>query len=312
MALTPVQERTLVDVMASRAARPVFERGLADALREELEGRLAPAVERLAPDRTLWITKARLVDLHVRCEGAYLANELGESLFEYGRELAIGRLVHKGVEISVHARELAEAELVERATARLLDADQAFADFLGLLDAGERSELVGEAVRQLAWFRAAFPPFEPAWNPVVEWPIRVELLGGRVVLSTRPDVVLGGMDPDEPMRARRLVLELKGGQERPEQDEDVRFYALVQALALGVPPFRVATVYLQSGRTRPQDVTVDLLRGAVRRVADACVRAAALLGGEEPRLRPGAWCSWCPRSETCPASATRKGDPAGE
>jgi hypothetical protein len=101
------------------------------------------------------------------------------------------------------------------------------------------------------------------------------------------------------------VIELKGGMDRPEQDDDARFYALVLAMHHGVPPFRVVTVNLQAGTWRPQDVTEDLLRSAMRRVADGATRAAAILSGEDPSLRPGKWCEWCPRSETCPVSSVR-------
>jgi hypothetical protein len=303
--LTPSQERTLVELMASREERPIFPRDLADRLRSELEDRLVPAVEALPEDRQLWLTKGRLVNLHSRCEGFYLADELGEAVFEYGPQLAVGKVIHKAVEVGVYARDLGEAELAERALERLREQDPAFDQYAGLLDDVERAELLGEAVRQLAWFRGAFPPLDRSWNPVVEWSVRTGLCGDRVMLSARPDLVLGSADQDEPMRARRLVIELKGGQDRPEQDDDARFYALVLALHHGVPPFRVVTVNLQGGGWRAHDVTEDLLRSALRRVADAAVRAADLLGGEEPRLRPGKWCEWCPRSATCPESTVR-------
>lgn len=305
MSLTTVQERTLVGLMGSREERPLFPRSVADDLTAELERRLQPVADRLPDGRQLWLTKGRLVNLHSRCEGFFLADELGEAVFTYGPQLAVGKVVHKAVEVGVYARSLGEAELAERALDRLRGSDPRFDEYAGLLDEVERAELLGEAVRQLSWFRTAFPPLERSWNPVVEWPVRVELAGGRIVLSARPDLVLGSADQEEPMRARRLVLELKGGQDRPEQDDDARFYALVIALHHGVPPFRVATVNLQGGTTRPQDVTIDLLRSALRRIVDGAVRAVALLTGEEPNLRPGKWCEWCPRSETCPVSSVR-------
>jgi hypothetical protein len=305
MSLTPTQERTLVELMGSREERPVFRRDLSEELRAELDRLLAPAVDALPEGRQLWLTKARLVNLHSRCEGFYLADELGEAVFEYGPQLAVGKVVHKAVEIGVYAGTMAEADVCERALERLREQDSSFDQYAGLLDEAERAELLGEAVRQVSWFRSAFPPLERSWNPVVEWPVRVELGGGSVVLSARPDLVLGGIDPQEPMRARRLVLELKGGHDRPEQDDDVRFYALVMAIHHGVPPFRVVTVNLNGGTWRSHDVTEDVLRSALRRVADGAGRAARLLSGREPTLRPGKWCEWCPRSETCPQSSVR-------
>lgn len=307
MVLTPVQERTRLEVMGGGVERPVFPAGLAEELRAELERRMAPAAEQLGEGRTLWLTKAKLTNLHQRCEGLFLANELDEGVFTYGFKLAVGNVVHKGVEIGVYAADMADAELADRALERLESGDDAFAAYLGLLDPFERAELVGEATRQLSWFRVTFPPLERSWNPVVEWPLRVTMAGERIVLSARPDLVLGGVDRDEPMRARRLVVELKGGQERPEQEDDVRFYALVMALCHGVPPFRLVNVNLQAGAARVQEVTEDLLRSAVRRVAEAACKAVEILDGRPPQLRGGAWCRWCPRSQTCPASTAREG-----
>jgi hypothetical protein len=312
MSLTPLQERTLIEVMGSRDQRPIFPRELCASLKEELEDRIRPAAAALEEGRQLWLTKARLVNLHSRCEGYYLADELGEGVFRYGPQLAVGKIVHKSVEISVYAPQLAEAELAEQSLARIREQDSQFDDYANLLTDVERAELLGESVRQLSWFRSAFPPLERSWNPVVEWPVRTVLADDKVVLSARPDLVLGSTDPDDPMRARRLVIELKGGMDRPEQDDDARFYALVLAMHHGVPPFRVVTVNLQAGTWRPQDVTEDLLRSAMRRVADGATRAAAILSGEDPSLRPGKWCGWCPRSETCPVSSVRTSVEAAE
>jgi hypothetical protein len=307
MELTPVQERTRLEVMGGGGERPLFPDGLAEDLRGELERRMAPAAGRLREGRSLWLTKAKLTNLHQRCEGLFLANELDEGVFTYGFQLAVGNVVHKAVEIGVYASEMADAELADRALERLESGDDASASYLGLLDPVERAELVGEATRQLSWFRVTFPPLERSWNPVVEWPLRVALAGERIVLSARPDLVLGGVDRDEPMRARRLVIELKGGQERPEQEDDVRFYALVMALCHGVPPFRLVNVNLQAGTARVQEVTEDVLRSAVRRVAEAATKAVDVLDGRPPQLRGGPWCRWCPRSQTCAASTVREG-----
>jgi hypothetical protein len=305
MTLTAVQERALVDLMAAGRDRPVFPGDLAARVRVELEERLAPAVAALPDGEQLWITKHRLAELHGRCEGLFLANHLGEGEFGFSSRLAIGMLVHRAVQVGVYRRHLEEAGLVEAALGQLTRDDQRFAEFVTALDEADRAEIEAEAIRQTLLFRSTFPPFERSWTPAVEVPLSVELAQGRIVLRARPDIMLGSMDTDEPMRARRLVLELKTGADIPEHDEDLRFYALVATLRFGVPPFRVATVHLERGTWRAYDVTEDLLRSAVRRTGDAYARAAALLSGEEPRLRPGVWCGWCPRGLTCPASSLR-------
>jgi hypothetical protein len=302
MKLTALQERALDDLMGRSVERPVFRADLPAELAGEIERRVGDSLDGLPQGESLFVTKGRMADLHQRCEGLFLANHLGESPFEYGFRLAVGKVVHKAVEVGVYARGLSEAELVERVMERVSVDDSQFGDYVGVLDPIDRAELEAEAVRLTQVFRAALPPLEKAWTPSVEMSQKVQLAGGRLVLHSRPDLSLGGTDQEEPLRARRLILELKTGPDRPEHDEDVRFYALVATLFFGVPPFRVATLHLDSGTWRSQDVTEDLLRSAARRVADGCVRALALLGGEEPRLRGGKWCDWCPRSSDCPAA----------
>ncbi|HEX2025397.1 MAG TPA: PD-(D/E)XK nuclease family protein [Actinomycetota bacterium] len=308
---TPVQERTLVELMGSRSERPVFPAALAEDLRADLDRRLAAVASYLREGEHLVAKKSALTDIHQRCEGLFVANTVGESTFEYGFPLAVGKVVHKAVEVGVYAPGLAESDLVDRVLERLGRDDPAFASFLATLDPIDRSELQAEAVRQLVVFRSTFPPLEKAWTPSVEMSLKVMVADGKVLLHARPDLCLGGTDHAEPMRARRLILELKTGFDRPEHDEDVRLYALVATLFFGVPPFRVATVSLENGTWRAQEVTEDLLRGAVRRVADGCVRAAELLAGSEPALRAGRWCGWCPRNLSCPASSVRQEAAAG-
>jgi hypothetical protein len=312
MTLTPVQERTLVDLMGSRAERPVFPPDLAEDLRTDLDRRLEPAAALVRDGEHLVAKKSALTDLHQRCEGLFVANTMEKPQFEYGFPLAVGKVVHKAVEVGVYAPGLAESDLVDRVLERLARDDDAFGGFLATLDPIDRSELEAESVRQLVVFRAMFPPLEKAWTPSVEMTLKVEAAGGKVLLHARPDLCLGGTDQAAPMRARRLILELKTGLDRPEHEEDVRLYALVATLFFGVPPFRVATVSLEHGTWRAQDVTEDLLRGAVRRVADGCVRGAELLAGAEPSLRAGKWCGWCPRNMTCPSSSVREGSAVAE
>ncbi|MGH2740435.1 MAG: PD-(D/E)XK nuclease family protein [Actinomycetota bacterium] len=312
MPLTSVQERTLVELMASKEERPVFSADLADGLRSTLEKRLAPIAERIDDGDQLWATKARLTNLHLRCEGLFAANEFREGEFEYGFKLAVGNVTHKAVEVSVFRPGVPEAELVQRALEKLRRDDSRFDEYVERLDDVDHAEIEAESVRRTTLFRATLPPIERAWAPVVELPLKVELLDRRVVLYGQPDISLGSQDEEDPMRARRLFLELKTGQDRPEYDEDLRFYALCATLRFGVPPFRVATLLLDDGTWRIQDVTPDLLEAAARRVVGYFERAIDLVNGAEPALRPGAWCAWCPRRNTCPESTAKDPVVVGE
>jgi hypothetical protein len=142
--------------------------------------------------------------------------------------------------------------------------------------------------------------------PSTEWHVRVELLGGTVVLSGQLDLVLGSGRAGGAPRATRLAIDLKTGRAWPEHAEDMRFYALLLGLRFGIPPYRVATLYLESGEWQAEDVDERVLDRAADRVIEAIRAAAASAAGRPGALTPGPYCTWCPRSLTCPSSATRE------
>jgi hypothetical protein len=86
----------------------------------------------------------------------------------------------------------------------------------------------------------------------------------------------------------------------------MRFYALLLGLRFGIPPYRVATLYLDSGEWQAEDVDERVLNRAADRVIEAIRAAAASSAGRPAPLTPGPYCTWCPRSLTCPSSATRQ------
>jgi len=134
--------------------------------------------------------------------------------------------------------------------------------------------------------------------------VRAEVAAGGVVLSGKVDLLLMRRDPNGASIPLRLAMDLKTGTPRSEHAEDMRFYALLIALRYGVPPYRVATFFLESGEWQAEDVTGETLGRAVERVLAAASTALELRGGREPSLAPGPWCGWCPRRDACPAATT--------
>ena len=117
------------------------------------------------------------------------------------------------------------------------------------------------------------------------------------MLSGKVDLTVGRA---EGLRAGKVLVDLKTGGFSPSHREDLRFYALVETLRLGVPPRVLATYYLDGGRLQQEPVGEPLLRGALERVVDGAEAAAALLHqGREPVLKAGPPCRWCPRRLTC-------------
>ena len=117
--------------------------------------------------------------------------------------------------------------------------------------------------------------------------------------------------PSNPHRATRLAVDLKTGGAYPEFAEDMRFYALVMTLRFGVPPYRAASLFLESGTWQSEDVTESLLHHAADRVIGAARAAAGLVSGREPALRPGSYCVWCPRASTCPVAELPSAESGG-
>jgi hypothetical protein len=295
--LSPAQRRTLEGLIGT-GDRPVFPADLVPRIRRRLE----EAVRAAAPPEPIWLGKSNLADLD-RCPGLFDAVRAGErGPFAFSDRFAAGRLAHKAIELEVAGRaERDPHELAEASVERLLE-DPAFAAYWEELDELRRDEVLMEAAKTLELFRSTMPPLRLLRRrlaPCTEWPVRVELADGALVLAGTLDLVLGRPTEDDPIRAARLAIDLKTGRAWPEHAEDMRFYALLLALRFGVPPYRVATLYLDSGEWQAEDVDERVLA----RAADRVVRAIEAVAGRTEDLRPGPYCIWCPRATTCPASA---------
>jgi CRISPR/Cas system-associated exonuclease Cas4 (RecB family) len=188
--------------------------------------------------------------------------------------------------------------LVDEALARLIEDDlQSAQDFLAGLTPAERADLRSQAVALVAAFQECFPTLKPVWIPVTESRVRVELCGGRIVLSGKTDLTLGRAAGTT---ANKVIIDLKSGRPALSHRDDLRFYALLETIKLGVPPRKVATYYLETGRPHPEEVSEPLLHAAVRRTVDGVQKIVELRCGERtPAKVPGPACRWCPVREDC-------------
>jgi hypothetical protein len=300
MELTSVQRRTmqnLVDVGEGE----VFDPGLEQRLRSRIESAILADGYRLAAPVRLW--KERLNDLG-RCQGLFGAHLAGEGEpFRYGRRSAEGTLVHKAIELEAgSSRAFDPHELAGRA-ATTLEEDRQFAPFWDGLDGLDRDRLLMAAVQTLESFRASFPPLGALRRelvPVCEHWLEASVLDGAVTVVGKVDLILNRPDP---VRSTRVLIDLKTGRAWPDHPEDMRLYALLYTLRYGVPPFRVATLFLSSGVPQCELVSEEVLERAADRVAVAVRTATSLAAGAQPDLRPGPYCGRCPRRTTCPALA---------
>jgi hypothetical protein len=301
--LTPIQQRT-VDELIQPGRRLLAAADLPQRLRAAVQSGL-PKLD--GAERALRLSKDRVNDLY-RCEGLFQSRLDGERPpFELSLTSAAGTLLHKAIELDVGAHDVAADEaaapwaLAERAASRLLG-ERRFGPFWDGLGPSARGEVLMDTVRGVELFRATFPPLAALRStlaPVTELRIQASFGNGPVTASGSIDLVL-----HRPMTgfATRLLIDLKSAGAWPEYVEDMRLYALLFTMRFGVPPLRVATVFLASGEWQVEEVTDETLFHAAGRVVDAARAAARLAAGHPPELRAGPFCGWCPRKAVCPAA----------
>jgi hypothetical protein len=291
---TPAQRDVLARLRGQGDGRPHFDPDLRDRIRDRLENELASVASDLGPE-VLWISKRALARVHT-CEAHQVA--VATSPFSWSVPAARGVVAHKAVELSVHMRgEPTPLDLVDAAIGRLEEEPDGMGDFLRALPETERAELRASVNDVVAKFRELWPPLRRHWVPTTESALRLELCDGHVVLSGKVDLTLGQA---RGQRAGKLVVDLKSGGSTPAHADDLRFYALVETVRVGVPPFRLATYYLDGGAFHTEDVNEGVLEAALRRtIAGARNLADLQLGLRSPAVTPNPACAWCPARADC-------------
>lgn len=287
--LNPAQQQ-VIELLGKGGGVPDFPATIAAELRAVIDEALAPYTADIG-DETLWVSKRSLASLH-GCEAHFVATQ---DNFEWSLPVVLGMVAHKAIELGINWNgEPFPRTLVDEAVARLIDNDRGVGKFLGGIGEGDQAQLRSDAVSRVAAFQECFPPLRLQWRPVTESPARIELLDGRVVLSSKVDLTLGAP-------GAKVIIDLKSGRVSAQHREDLRFYALVETLKLGRPPRKLATYYLDQARAHAEDVTEDLLEAAMRRTIDGVTKAIELRSGRTPTTAPGPPCRWCPIQTDCPA-----------
>lgn len=296
----PVVRRVRDDLLAWHEPRPPVDLDLAPQLRADLLEGTAPAAAAVPEGQTLWLAKSALDAL--ACDGRYLDSRA--QVFTWSAATLRGQLAHHAIEIDFAGRRNTEPhEIIDAAWDRIRRGPGGAAAFLDGLTGAQADDLRGQSRALLTAFREQFPLLpDRVVHP--EDPLRVRLHDGRVVLSGRPDLRLGGPRTDD---RRIILLDLKTGTRYPDRHRaDLRFYALLATLKHGIAPFRLVTYYLDEADWDAEDVEADLLAETVASVATKAVRAATLAftppAEDELSLVGGPQCRWCSRAPTCPAA----------
>jgi hypothetical protein len=256
---------------------------------------MAGVADALPDGATLFLSKHKLAQVHA-CEAKYLAED--DAGFSWSVPLARGTVVHKAIELVVNWRgEPSPLELVDEALARLENGEESITEWLQACTDADRAELRAQANELTDKFLECFPPLQKRWRPVTESRSRLDLFDERITLQGRVDLSLGAADG---LRAGKVLIDLKTGRFSPHHFDDLRFYALVETIRLGVPPRLLATYYLDSAELRPEPVTVGLLEAAAERVSEAANRIVELQFHDHlPTKRIGPPCRWCPILHEC-------------
>lgn len=293
---TPAQQEVVDLLGCALEDRPRFDPALRTELRDHLEAELADIADDPRFERdSLWIGKYQLKEVH-GCEAKFVAEDQG---FTPSAATARGTVAHKAIELTVNLPgDTPPLDLVDEAIVLLSEADAWLSEWLRGCSEIEKAELRAEVNELVVKFQDCWPPLRPQWRPVPESRLYADLCRGRVTLAGKVDLALGRAEGD---RAGKVLVDLKTGRRAAVHREDLRFYALIETIRVGVPPRTIATHYLDSGTLSVEDVTVDVLEAAVARTVDGALRIAELRDPDRPLTkRPGPPCGWCALADGCP------------
>jgi len=170
-----------------------------------------------------------------------------------------------------------------------------------------RTNLASKLVQAAANIAQNFPLLTGPFMPRTQKSYRIVLSPPgepEIALSGRVDLLIGN-PPRE--RASTCMLDVKSGGISEDHRKENYFYALLETLATGAPPFQVGTYYSNSGAFEVESVNETLLDRTVGTVCKALKTFGELLASENPRnpKRNGQFrCYWCKFNDSCPASLT--------
>lgn len=273
--------------------RPLVDLGLAGGLRDWLEDSLSDFVGPL--EQVAGPVRIRKEVLHrvLACEAYDQAASASPRTVTY--ELARGVLVDALFRQWVTHGEI-EDPWRDAIDAVAAGGDQAVVDFVGTLSAERRCGLASQLEEHSKTIVSSWPVPSSSWLGRTQERVEVPLAGGAVVLSGVIDLVLGGPSSGQ---ASVCLVELKSGVRRLEHRGDLHFYALLETLRSGAPPFRIATFYSATGELDCEQVGEDVLIGSLHRVLTAAERLCRIASGAEPRRTPNPLCPWCGELSRC-------------
>lgn len=238
---------------------------LSGGLREWLEDALAASARSLPDGATPLFVTRRLLRDSLR-EGSEEGRHDGDHA-----ALARGALVHALFRQMVTAGPL-DTDAMASGLGALRVGGLGPAARIGQLPENVRRRVAEEVTSHARVMSTKLAPVPPRWLPRTHDRVAFPLAGGRIVLASRLDLVLGP-PPDD--RASVCVVRVRTGPRYPWDVVERRFDTLLETLRSGAPPFRTGTLYSATGELDTEDVSDDMLRSAINTVVNAVERAVA-------------------------------------
>jgi hypothetical protein len=290
----PLEGDDLFGALCGRGGpRPTLDPSLIALLRARLEEAAAPAAD--LPDDVVVRVSKHAVERVRRCEARHLAELAGDDP-EPSAPLVRGRLLDAVFRQVVTTGVIGADPVADAIAACVAEGDATIAAALEALPVAEQTEVRADVVERSLTLAARWPTIPPEANLRTQERSAVRLAGGRVLLTSRPDVTFGRVI----MAGSRVCLvEAKSGTLRPAHHNDLRFYALVEALRWGAPPLRASTYAMADGRVASLIPDDGELVAAADTAADAVRRLVRLAAGDAPRREPNPLCPSCPLVSGC-------------
>ncbi len=292
--VNPRQREVRDDLLLYGHERPTVDREATQTLRRRLVDELTALAAGVDGSDWIRVDKHRLSQAHT-CAG-YLRARSSE---EFGWSVANvrGKVLHRALEgLIMSAYRRTPLELAHSAIDELAEDDdeRTPGPFLAALSQGERQDLARDINDLLVKFVADWPPVLAGWSPRIESPVKLAF--GSIHLQAQFDLSLGVPLGDE---ARTFIVDFKSGWQQNDHRLEARFYGLMEMLRSRVPPYRVATYYLDSGEYTVDDVDEELLRATSDWLIEG-VRRIILASSDDPvTYEPSAACRWCPARHDC-------------
>jgi hypothetical protein len=262
--------------------RPKVDPELAGGLREWLEDSLCGPARRIADG-------GQVVRIGSRLVAAPPAGPLGRQLLgstrttRTARAARTVRAAHDEMLTSLVRcvfREWVTTGIVNRPLEDALEALSIWGDrggiveAVGRLDADRRSALADEVAVHASVISDAWPALCPAWYPRTRERICVPLCGGRILLGSVGDLVIGTQASKEATVC--LVQVGTTPDEIHSNLPELHFIALLETLRAGAPPCRVARYVTGTGELHVECVDEHMLVDALVKTVEAADLATSV------------------------------------